>query len=99
MPSEPSRNNRPRFDAVLWTARGSHRARYLGVATLPGFVPSQPSSAYVLSGRLGTVAGRLPSWHLHSTIRCRNVSEIASTDSGDIVEGSAGGRTIPATSL
>ena len=60
---------------------------------------AQPSSAYVLSGRLGTVAGRLPSWHLHSTIRCRNVSEIASTDSGDIVEGSAGGRTIPATSL
>lgn len=52
---------------------------------MPGFVPSQPSSAYVLSGRLGTVAGRLPSWHLHSTIRCRNVSEIASTDSGDIV--------------
>ena len=34
---------------------------------MPGFVPSQPSSAYVLSGRLGTVAGRLPSWHLHST--------------------------------
>ena len=39
MPTEASRNNIPRLDGVLWTARGSHRARYLGVATC-GFVPS-----------------------------------------------------------